>query len=449
MSQTSHELVEKFIIRLKDLMKPEGIKETDVFESFANTEYYFRQMLYTHKLNEKQLDELYTRFKWGLVHAGDPVGLKSSLSIGEALTQAALNAIHTIGGGVSEDRVARTAGLPRFQELLTGTSAKQNVITLRLYDDTKEACIAFANEMETFYFKDILITAYLQICDTIEKKVLAIHTPEVAKMLEKEPINYWYVFAIINVSKLSDFGIHVCDIIDRLMENYNEILFITGHILNRTEFGMYIYFKESTSQIRIQIILEEWMLYRQSSVVHGGLLKNCYASENKSDPGHYIIEANDVNPKAMAFENIIYDPRIDPFGCRTTDINTMYKMFGVCEAAARLHEELLYTATNLADTKAILPRHYKMLADNTLSSGSFKYANRNALKKDEAMDPLKLIAFETPVSMIQTALQKGKRFPIIDPIPASVFGELPGIGTGVSKTTLYAISEEPNEMSDE
>ena len=438
MSKTSHDLVEKFITRVKALIKPEAIKEEDVFESFELTEYYFRQALYTHKLNEKQLDELYDHFKWGLISAGDAVGLKSSLCIGEALTQAALNAIHAIGGGVSEDRIVRSAGITRFQELLTGTAAKQNVILLHLYKDDKQSCIDFANEMETFYFKDILVNAYLQICDRIEDKVLQIHSPSLRKTLQDTAVNYWYVFAIVDLSRLADFNIHVCDIIDKLMEKYSEIMFITGYILNHTQFGMYIYFNENVSQMRIQIMLEEWLLQRQSTVIHGGLLKNCYASENKSNPGHYIIEANDVSVDSMALENIIFDPRIDPYGCKTTDMNVIYKMFGVCEAAARLHEEILYTATNLSDTKTILPRHYKMLADNILSSGSFKYANRNSLKRDEAMDPFKLIAFETPVNMIQSALQQGRKFPIIDPVPASLFGEIPGFGTGISKATLYA-----------
>lgn len=449
MSQTPHELVEKFIDRVKRLIKPDAIKETDIFESFSMTEYYFRQMLYTHKLNQKQLDALFDRFKWGLVHAGDPVGLKSSLCIGEALTQAALNAIHTSVGGVSEYKVIRSAGITRFQELLTGAEEKHFVITLHLYEDDYEHSANFANEMETFYLKDILVNEYLQICDTIEEKVLNIHSPSVSKMLEKEVVNYWYVFAVLDISKLADYNIHVCDIIEKLMENYNEIAFITGYVLNRTQFGAYVYFKESVSQTRIQIILEEWLLQRNSTIVHGGLLKNCYVAENKANAGHFYIEANAASPDNMALENIIYDPRVDPYGCKTSKMRTTYKMFGVCETAARLHEEILYTATNLSDTRAILPRHYKMLADNILSSGTFKYANRNSLKRDEAMDFLKLIAFETPVNMIQSALQQGRKFPIMDPVPASLFGEMPGMGTGVSKTTLYSVSEIPEEEEED
>lgn len=445
MSKTPSELVEKFIQKIKILIKPEAIKETDVYESFCITEYYFRQKLYTHKLNEQQLNELYDHFKWGLVHAGDPVGYKASLCIGEALTQAALNAIHTIGGGVTEDKIVRTAGIDRFQELLIGANPKHNVIQIRLYKDDKDSCMAFASEMETFYIKDILVNAYLQICNVIEKRATASLSSSLQKTLEKEAIGYWYIFAILNVSILADFNIHICDVITKLMENYNEIAFITGNILNKNQFGAYIYFKENISQIRIQIILEEWLMQKSSTVIHGGLLKNCYASENRSNAGHYIIEANDANTDSMALETIIFDPRVDPFGCRTTDMNVVYKLFGVCETAARLHEEILYTATNLSDTKEILPRHYKMLADNILSGGSFKYANRNSLKKDNAMDPLKLIAFETPVNMIQSALQRGNEFPIIDPVSASVFGETPSLGTGISKATLYTVNEKVKE----
>ena len=142
---------------------------------------------------------------------------------------------------------------------------------------------------------------------------------------------------------------------------------MTAHILNTTQLGLYCFFKENIPQMRIQVILEEWMLERSSTIVHGKYLMNCYVSENKNDPGHYILEANDVNTEIMALENLIYDPRVNPFGCKTSNIQTTYELFGVCEAAARLHEEILYTAANLSDTKEILPRHYKMLADNIYS----------------------------------------------------------------------------------
>ena len=434
MPGTPIEKVDEFIEKLKEIVKPDPKESNDIFENFMLTEYYFRQQLATHEVSDETLEKMLYFFKWRLVQAGDAVGMKAALCIGEALTQAALNAIHGLGGGVSEDRVIRSKGIQRFQELLTGAKPKHNIITLRLYDDSKDATIKFANEMETLYMKDIMINAYLKVFDTIEEDVVKMH-PDL--QLDKLVINYWYYYIVIDATRLADHGIHICDIINEIMKNYKEIYFMTAHILNTTQLGLYCFLKENVPQIRIQVILEEWMLERSSTIVHGKYLMNCYVSENKNDPGHYILEANDVNTEIMALENLIYDPRVNPFGCKTSNIQTTYELFGVCEAAARLHEEILYTAANLSDTKEILPRHYKMLADNILSNGSFKYASRTSLKKDSAMDPLRLMSFEIPTEMLTHSLKTSRKFPIRDPVSASFFGELPKMGSGIANTIAY------------
>ena len=141
MPGTSIEKVNKFIEKLKEIVKPDPKESDEIFENFTLTEYYFRQQLATHEVSDDDLEKMLHFFKWRLVQSGDAVGMKAALCIGEALTQAALNAIHALGGGVSEDRVIRAKGIKRFQELLTGAKPKHNIITLRLYDDSKNATI--------------------------------------------------------------------------------------------------------------------------------------------------------------------------------------------------------------------------------------------------------------------------------------------------------------------
>lgn len=439
-------VVNKFIDDLKEVIRPgwkqlikeNGNESIDIFENFEETEYYFRQHLYNEKKTDEELKEMLERFKYCLVDAGEVVGLKSALCMGEALTQAALDAIHSIGGGVLEDRIIRAAGLQRFQELFTGAKAKHNVITLTLYDDSYEATKAFANEQETFYMCDIITKYYLKVYDKIEDIVLKLH-PKID--LASQPVNYNYAFLVVNARKIAAYSIHIADVINAIRKSYKEIAFMTALILNANELGVYVYFNEDVPKLRIQVILQEWKLPRSGCIIHGRLLKNCYVSENKSNPGHYVLEANDVNPDAFALENLIYDERVNPFGCKTTNMQTTYELFGVCEATARLHEEILFAATNLSDTREILPRHYKMIADNILANGSFKYASRNSLKKDSSIDPMRLISFEIPVEMLQHTLKNPRKFPIGDQVSASFFGELPRTGTGVSKINMYVTNE--------
>lgn len=435
---TDRELVEKFINEIKSIYKPKGVTNDYMMENFALHEYYFRSKLYTHKLDENQLRDVISHFRWCLADSGDPVGMKSVLSVGESLTQASLKAIHTAAGGAHSDLVKRTAGIDRFEELLSGRSPKNTVITIKLYNDDKSSCMSFANEQESFYFNDIFSEMSLVIFNRILPEVETLH-PQLN--LDKIPVNYWFIKSIWNINIISDFNIHVCDIIDGIMKNYDEIVFITGSIVNSKQFLAYIYFKQEINHDRIICIMEEWKQQRTSTIIRGGYLKNCSVSENKNNPGHYIIEANELNDTVLALENLIYDPRIDPYGCKTTNIETSYKMFGVNEAATRLHEEILFTSVNLSETKNVLSRHYKLLADTILSGGEFRYAVRESMKIDESLDPIKLVAFETPRDMLHASLLRKNNTKIYDPLSSMVFGSLPGFGSGISKVTLYHNSE--------
>ena len=420
---------------MKHVFCPEGLTEKYILENFTQHEYYFRTKLTHVKCNEQLLNKIYEQFEWSLADGGDAVGMKAALATSEPLTQASLHAIHHAGGGgANEEQIRRSAGLTRFEELLGGNKCKDTVITFKLYDDSKESCIRFANEQETFYFNNIWTRLELGICKNIPEKILKIH-PDIP--LADIDINSYFITSIWNVTKISSFNIHIVDIINKLIENFNEIMFITGFVLNSTEFMAYIYFKPTVKVEQINSLMEEWSMERSSTIVHGKYLRNCFVSENKNRPGHFIIEANEVSSNSLALQNLIFDERVDPRGCRTTDPEANQKLFGVSEASTRQYEELIYTATNLSDTSGVLHRHYKVLADSTFAGGDAQYASRNSLRHDRSMDILRLVQFETAKDMIQQALKFGDIQPIADPVSASVFGELPTVGTGASKVNIY------------
>ena len=89
----------------------------------------------------------------------------------------------------------------------------------------------WANEQETFYMNDVVNITYLISSSKIEDDVLALHP---AIDLKSQDINEWHLMSIWNLTHVSDFNIHVVQIINKLCVNYPEILFITGHILNKT-----------------------------------------------------------------------------------------------------------------------------------------------------------------------------------------------------------------------
>ena len=434
--ETKEDDINKFIEKLYSVYCPNQYSEQYIKENLIEHEYYFRTKLKQVKCDNALLNKLYERFIWSLVDGGDPVGMKASIATSEPLTQASLHSIHhASGGGVDENRIVKSMGVDRFEELLGGNKCKNNVVTFKLYDDSREASIAFANEQETFHFNNIWTRLELGICEKIPENVIKLH-PKVN--LADVEVNTYFVKSIWTVNTISTYKIHIVDVINALMKNYHEIMFITGVVLNSTEFMAYIFFKPTVKVSQINSIIEDWSFENHRTIIHGKYLRNCFVSENKNKPGHYIIEANEVSSQVMALQNLIFDPRVDPRGCKSSNPEVFYKLFGVCEAATRQYEELIYTAINLSDTNGVLHRHYKVLADATYTTGEPRYASRNSLRHVREMDTLRLVQFETAKDMIQQSLRFGFVQPVSDPVASQVFGELPGIGTGASKIQIYS-----------
>ena len=410
--KTPRKDIEDFIKRIRDVYKPPALDWDYILENLKPHEYYFRAKLMNYECTPEVLDVLFEQFEWSLCGAGEPVGMKASLSVSEPLTQASLHAIHhATASGASVEHIIRSAGIDRFQELIGSNSMKNNVVTFVLYDDSKQASLDFANEQETFYFSDIWTRMELAISKTVDPRVLNQH-PDLH--LDELEVNPYYITSIWNLTHIAQYNIHVTEVIERLMSNFNEIFFITGWILNATEFMAVIYFKPTVQLVQIRVLMEEWGLEKDSTVIHGKYLKNCFVSENMNRPGHFMIEANEATPKTKALENLILDERVDPLGCKSNNLGTMLDMYGIHETCARLYEELIYTATNLSDTSGVLQRHYKCIADDAFVNGDKRYGARESVRKDRMMDTFKAVHFETASDMIRSALKNGDVMPVAE-----------------------------------
>jgi len=436
---TPQNIIEDLIKDLHEFYCPSGFMLKYVLENIKLHEYYFRVKLSNVKITEETAKNLINLLCWMLVNGGDPVGGKAAIAISEPMTQASLHAIRAVGSsGVEVERVERVIGFARAQEILSGFNCKNNVITIKLYEDDQRSTNDFANEQETFYFNDVYTKLELLVCKKVPREVCKLH-PNLN--LEDAPINNYFVISIWNLQGVSGYNIHVTEIINRLMDNYDEILFITGHIVSMSEFKAYIFFKPTITFEMISLIMDEWSKQKTETVVHGKYLRNCFVSENKNLPGHYLIEANEVKSKNKGFSfynRLILDERIDPLGCKISDPRITQSMYGVFETSARHHEELLNMASTIGAMNGLLERHFKVVSDATFVNGKAIYASRNGLKHDKYMDAMRLVHFEEPKEMIRQILRFGDKQPVSDPISASVFGELPRLGTGVSKVTLYA-----------
>ena len=217
-------------------------------------------------------------------------------------------------------------------------------------------------------------------------------------------------------------------------------MFISGVMLNSSEFKAYIYFRSDVSYNEINTMIEEWsMIKNAKTLVHGGYLENCYVTENKNKPGHYLILANEVAPNSLALENLIYNPEIDPYKCSSTNIDTIFNLFGCFEANAHHIQECSYTAKNISATSGVLISHYKLVSDLAFSTGKYLTAERYSMKEDLENDPLKLISYETPRDFLMNTIKLDKVFAPNSLVASTFFGGKNAGFSGdlISKITLY------------
>ncbi len=435
--------VNKFIKDMNDIYEPPGMCKEGIWnnhlklQNIKHHEYYFRILLgHMYKVSDEMLSKVLSIFEQLLVNGGETVGMKAANSTAEPMSQAVLKAIHSAGATVNDNILQREGGVAAFEVLLGGQKPKDTVITIGLYDDCEETTKKWAEAQETFYFNDIWTRAEINITGSVDKTIIEMY-PNID--FSQFSFNHVSISMIWNVVNIAGYNIHVVDIINKLCEKYSQIMVIVGYVLNSSEFKAIIYFKENVLFDQINVLLDEWSIEKTSTIVHGGYLKNCFVTENKSDPGHYIIQANELDANNNSLENIIFDPEIDPYKCSSTNIKSCHKLFGCCEANARHISESVYVAKHLSATSGLLSLHYKLISDMSFSTGTLLTASRHSLHDDEDRDILQSINFETAKDFISDGVSSNMKHRDDSLVSSTFFGGCGSQHSGdmVSSVSLY------------
>ena len=361
--------------------------------------------------------------------------MKACLSVGEALTQESLDAIHHASeGSIQYEHLKKTIGGARFEELVGGSTHKNCVITLGFYDSSKEAVEAFAKREETIYFCDIWTKLEINIRNGVCNEVKKLH-PKISDLFDKISVAKSYIKMIWNLGTLADFDIKLSEVYETLYSNFEEIAFITGTPVNGKEYLVYVYFNSTTNSETLNNIVQQFKSYDRKAIIHGDCIKNCFVTQNKSN-GEWILKCNETNPRIKAYEQIIYREEVDPAKCHTTDTSLMLNLYGVFETGARLCEELLYTSVILSCVGDVPPRHMKTIGLGCVVNGEFFTAVSNSAFKSN-IDYLRGCNFEQPTAFIKKAISEGEYKEVSDTVAAAFYGELPKIGTGYSKVVLF------------
>jgi hypothetical protein len=431
---TQQKIIDAFIEKIFKYFASDANKHL-VELNFYQHEYYFRAKLAQCTLDDESMNKLAEYFCWTLQDGGEPVGGKAAIACSEPLTQEALHSIHHAGGGgVDVERIVRSTGTKRFEELLSTPKTKgtPSVMTIKLYDDSKENCMNFVCMHETFILNDLWRECYMECSDILPEFLYANHPNVDFKSLS---LSRYKIILTIDMTSVADFNISVADIIYSLSSKINGINFISGYAVNDTVFMMYMFFNDVMQYDYIKSV-ELKITQAKPLVIHGSCIKNCFVYENANCPGHYLIECNDI-PETEAYNTIMKLPEVDPTGCRYNDMRVCMQLFGVCETNARHCEELVYTALTLSSTSGILQRHYKVLADVIYAGGDAVYADRNNFKHDKYTDTLRYVQFETAKDMIKSAIKRGDVNATSDAFAAVVFNESANIGSTASKYYIF------------
>lgn len=430
--ETSPEIIEELVTFCEKAFSPLGMAQRYSKLNFIFFEYYLRTKLKTAKLTRNQASKIFTKYIDSFVDSGEPVGLKAAVGISEALTQELLDSIHhATGGSVDVNKLQMTKGGDRFGELLGGSTHKAPVMTLGFYDSSEESVRNFAKEQETIYFKNIWTKLETCMSSGISDMVKKLHPNR------NFDVGVFKVFVkmIWNLNIIADYDIKLSTIFNTLIEKFPKICFVTGHVLNSKEFMCYIYFHPETSKIDIDRYILSWKSEVTNNIIHGRYLVNCFVTKNKNN-NEWVLQANEISPKAKVYEQIIFDPRLDVSKCRTSDTRTNLTSYGVFESVPRLYEEVIYCSNVQSSVGAILNRHYKTICLGCLATSRYFLATANSAEKVGG-DYLRRIAFEQPSTFIRKAIEDGSWKPVDDTIAAQTWGELPKAGSGYSKVLIY------------
>lgn len=431
--ETPKTMVDTFIQTMKDVFCPPDNTLCElVLSGLTEHELYFRHKLSKYNLTQSQLDFMINQFEMSLADTGDTVGAKASLSTSEPLTQASLHAIHAAVGGVEVEKIVRPSPIGRFDELHIGAHPKSTVVSIILHNPTRENTMNFANEQETFYIKDIFTCIKIEVSQQIDPKVIEYYNTLDFSNLQ---VSFYSINMMCYVRNIANYNLHIASIVEKMMLHYPMMSCVFAYPISADYFVICCYFNPDTYVSNIVALVEEFRMKKPITCIHGGLLSNCFVSEC-TVTGDWMCEANEVITGNDALESLICLPEVDASRGRTSNIELMIRLYGLCEGNVRLYEESIYTANKLGATKDLLPRHYKLISDYITSRGGKRMSSSNSLLKEPHFDKMRGIAFEFVGDFIRKGMIDTNPSDFKDPTSAQIYGKRPGIGSGVSEVVI-------------
>jgi DNA-directed RNA polymerase beta' subunit len=380
--------------------------------------------------------EMEKLYRETLVQPGDSIGICCATSIGEKNTQLTLNTFHRAG----QSEKAITAGVPRFQELMSATKKPK-----------RTNC--------KIYFKPIKDSSIQGLRDVVGHSIVGLTLEDISLemvvCINKKPEEWYKVFSLlyndkfthfkncisisINLNKLFEHKLTIKEIADTIEKDIGDVFCVFSPPMslsknknNDNEYTCKLDIFVDTSDIslpaeRILFINTKnaTLVYLEECVIPDieklqicgipGLLEIYYTQEDNE----WIVETDGSNLRA-----IMAHADIDPNRTISNNVWDIYNILGVEAARQFLIEEFM----EIMD--GINPCHASLLVDRMTYSGSICSISRYTLKKEES-GPFGKASFEEVLSNFMNAAAQGDIEPTIGVSSSIICGKRARIGTGM------------------
>lgn len=380
-----------------------------------------KQCIYKYRLPINILKHIARLIKHKVLHAivdpGEMIGVIAAQSIGEPLTQLVLGSYHR-SGGLSNQSVATTSGIPRMQEIINIAKViKTPSMTIYLkpeYSDNKEIAFDVKNQIEYTELKDLLLSSEILYLPEKgkgkfeeEEKEYKIYR-EIAELTEiqcpsKEDLSNWVLWMEFDREEMLRKNIYLNDIYEEIIRNCNVDTDIECVISNMNGNNL-------TLRIRVtKLLIEEDGYISFFKHISDNLMKLplrgieginnvdvLSSNKNFYKPDGSVESKKEWYLKTFGSNliTILSNKYVDNVRTTTNDINEIYNLYGIEGARTAIIREI---KSNIKDGAGanINNRHYYVLADLMTYRGHPMCISRHGFGESPFMSPLGRASYET------------------------------------------------------
>lgn len=398
-----------------------------------------KRCIIEYKLNKEQFDiiieDIIKSFEKSIVQPGEMVGIVTSQSLGEPLTQLTLNTFHSTGSGVKGMQ-----GIPRFRELLSYTKNPTTpYMTIYLNDNIRKdfnktnkiaALLNYtilndmAEKIELIYDIDPYTNSYMKEDDIIDIPFFINNVSDIN--IKSLP---WLARVELNKENLLENNLTLLDIKTRFISFWNN-KYSDLSILKKNEKDIVqkiqncCILSSNDNSIKSYIHLRFDLIEINNDIING--LINIILRKFNIKGNENITKLDIVNDQQTIgydedkkiindTENIMYTVGIDMLTIRDikginlnktlcNDIHTIYTLYGI-EAARTM---LIYEFTNIFNETKTNYTHINLLVDVMTNNGTIVSIDRHGLNRLET-DPLGRVSFEKTIEQLLTAAVFGEK----------------------------------------